>query len=57
MICPLMSYAANQVQCVKEECAVWDKREQACGMVSVGQRVQDGLIDLVNTLNEIKVKF
>jgi|GEM_PF-6097159 hypothetical protein len=57
MICPLMSYAANLVECQREKCAVWDKREEACGLVSVGARVQDGLSDLVMTLNEIKVKF
>lgn len=57
MICPLMSYAANQVPCVREQCAMWDKREDCCGFLGIGSRVQDGLSDLVMTLNEIKVKF
>lgn len=56
-ICPLMSYAANQVQCVREQCAMWDKREEACGFLAVGARVQDSISDLTMTLNEIKVKF
>ena len=57
MICPFMSYAANQVPCAREQCAVWDKREEACGMLAIGIRVQDSVSDLVSTLNEIKVKF
>lgn len=57
MICPLMSYAANQVPCARENCAIWDKREEACGFLGVGIRVQDSLMDIVSTMNEIKVKF
>lgn len=57
MICPLMSYAANQVPCVREQCAVWDKREEVCGFLAGGIRVQDSISDLVSTLNDIKVKF
>lgn len=57
MICPLMSYAANQVSCVREQCAVWDSREEKCGFLAGGIRVQDSVQDLVMALNEIKVKF
>jgi hypothetical protein len=57
MICPLMSYAANQVACAREQCAMWDKREEACGVLATGMRIQDSILDLVNTLNDIKVKF
>ena len=57
MICPLMSYAANQVPCAGDQCAMWDKRENACGFLGIGIRVQDSISDLVSTLNEIKVKF
>ena len=57
MICPLMSYAANQVPCVREQCAVWDKREDMCGFLGGAVRVQESVTDLVMTLNEIKVKF
>lgn len=57
MICPLMSYAANQVPCAREQCAMWDKREDACGFLALGHRVQDSIQDLVMTLNDIKVKF
>ncbi|MEB3328871.1 MAG: hypothetical protein VKQ33_06530 [Candidatus Sericytochromatia bacterium] len=57
MICPLMSYAANQVACAREQCAMWDKREETCGVLATGLRIQDSLLDLVNTLNDIKVKF
>lgn len=56
-ICPFMSYAMNQVPCLREQCAVWDEREQACGMISGAWRVQDSLRDVVDTMNEIKVKF
>lgn len=57
MICPLMSYAANQVPCAREQCAMWDKREDSCGFLGIGIRVQDSISDLVSTLNDIKVKF
>lgn len=57
MICPLMSYAANQVSCAKDQCAIWDKREEACGFLSVATRVEDSVRDMTMTLNEIKVKF
>lgn len=57
MICPLMSYAANQVECVRQECAIWDKREDCCGFLSVGQRVENSLERITSTMNEIKVKF
>lgn len=57
MICPLMSYAANQVQCARENCAIWDKREEQCGFLAVSTRVEDSMRDLTATLNEIKVKF
>lgn len=57
MICPLMSYAANQVQCVGDQCAVWDKREQACAFLAGPIRVEDAFRDMTSTLNEIKVKF
>jgi hypothetical protein len=52
-----MSYAANQVQCVGDQCAVWDKREQACGFLAGAIRVEDAFRDMTMTLNEIKVKF
>ncbi|MEB3196052.1 MAG: hypothetical protein VKP62_02510 [Candidatus Sericytochromatia bacterium] len=52
-----MSYAANQVPCAREQCAMWDKREDACGFLALGHRVQDSIQDLVMTLNDIKVKF
>jgi hypothetical protein len=52
-----MSYAANQVQCVGDQCAIWDKRENACGYLSGPQRVEDSIRDVMMTLNEIKVKF
>jgi len=52
-----MSYAANQVPCAREQCAVWDKREDVCGLLGTGIRVQESIQDLVATLNEIKVKF
>ena len=57
MICPLMSYAANQVQCVRDQCAIWDKREEACGFIAGAIRVEDALRDVTSTMNEIKVKF
>ena len=57
MICPFMSYAANQVQCVREQCAVWDAREEKCGILGGPIRVQDAINDMVSTLNDIKVKF
>ncbi|MNS58272.1 hypothetical protein D3C72_911870 [compost metagenome] len=57
MICPLMSYAANQVSCVREQCAWWDDRETKCGVLGIGIRVQDSIQDLTYALNEIKVKF
>ena len=57
LICPLMSYAANQAPCVRDQCAMWDGREEKCGVLSTPIRVQDAINDLVSTLNEIKVKF
>ena len=57
MICPLMSYAANQVECARENCAIWDRREEACGFLAVASRVEDSVRDINMTLNEIKVKF
>lgn len=56
-ICPLMSYAANQVPCVREQCALWDKREEVCGLLGSALRIQDALQDVVATMNDIKVKF
>ena len=57
MICPLMSYAANQVSCVREQCAMWDERENKCGILGTAIRIQDSIQDLTYALNEIKVKF
>lgn len=57
MICPLMSYAANQVSCVREQCAMWDDRESKCGVLGTAIRIQDSIQDLTYALNEIKVKF
>lgn len=57
MICPLMSYAANQVSCVREQCAMWDERESRCGVLGTAIRIQDSISDLTYALNEIKVKF
>lgn len=57
MICPLMSYAANQVACVREQCAWWDERESRCAVLSTPIRIQDAVSDLTYALNEIKVKF
>ena len=57
MICPLMSYAANQVQCVKEQCALWDDREEACGFLGGPRRIEDAIERLTMAANDIKVKF
>jgi hypothetical protein len=56
-ICPFMSYAMNQVPCLREQCAVWDAREEACAMVGGPVRITDALRDVVDTMNDIKVKF
>lgn len=56
-ICPLMSYAANQAPCVREQCAMWDKREEACGFMAGAIRIEDSVERMITTLNEIKVKF
>ena len=57
LICPLMSYAANQAPCVREQCAMWDERETRCGVLGTAIRIQDSIQDLTSALNEIKVKF
>lgn len=57
MICPLMSYAANQTPCVKEGCGFWDAREECCAVLSSPRRIQDSVRDLVDVLNDIKVRF
>lgn len=56
-ICPLMSYAANQVPCVQKECAVWDEREEACAYLSGPRRIQDAVDMLVRSVDDIKVKL
>ena len=56
-ICPLMSYAGNQVPCVREQCALWDKRDEVCGLLGGAIRVQDAVERLHMAINEIKVKF
>lgn len=56
-ICPLMSYAANQVPCVREQCAFWDTREEVCAHLAGPRRIEDAVERMISTLNEIKVKF
>jgi hypothetical protein len=57
LICPLMSYAGNQVDCVREQCALWDKREEMCGLLGGARRIQESVERLDSSINEIKVKF
>lgn len=56
-ICPLMSYAANQVPCVKDQCAIWDAREEACGYLSGPRRIESAVDMLVRSVDDIKVKI
>jgi hypothetical protein len=54
MICPLMSYAANQVACVKDQCALWDDREDCCAILSLPRRLSSSLMDIQDVASDIK---
>lgn len=58
-ICPLMSYATQKVDCV-QDCALWrpyDGSGGQCGLLSVGDRVSEGLNELNSNVRDIKVKL
>lgn len=58
-VCPLMSYATQQVPCTPQ-CALWraaDGNGGQCGLLSVNDRIVDGFDQLVSTIREIKVRM
>lgn len=57
LLCPVMSYATQQVPCVEHHCAMWMARESRCGMVAVNDRIEDGFERLLRAINEIKAKI
>lgn len=56
-VCPIMSYAANQVPCVEKNCALWNAQDGQCAYLSNNSRIADGLDLLIRAINEIKAKL
>jgi hypothetical protein len=57
MLCPIMSYATQQVPCVEHHCAVWMTRDQRCGLIAHNDRLDDNFERLLKVINEIKSKI
>lgn len=56
-LCPLMSYATQQAQCVDAQCALWSAQDGHCGMLSGNNRITEGFDRLIQVINDIKVRL
>ncbi|MBI6545741.1 MAG: hypothetical protein HY692_03045 [Cyanobacteria bacterium NC_groundwater_1444_Ag_S-0.65um_54_12] len=57
LLCPVMSYAQQQVPCVEQHCALWMKRQAQCGLVTHNERLEDGFEQLIRAVHDIKAKM
>lgn len=56
-MCPLMSYANQKADCVRADCALFNAKEEQCGLLSPSTRIEDGFDRLVGAINDIRVRL
>lgn len=57
LLCPVMSYASQQVPCVEHHCALWSAKDNKCSLITHSDRIEDGFERLIRTLHDIKAKI
>lgn len=56
-MCPLMSYANQKAECTHDQCALYNARENQCGLLSPSTRIEDGFDRLISAINDIRVRL
>ncbi len=57
LLCPVMSYATQQVPCVEHHCAMWLTRDGRCSFAGVNDKIDEGFERLIRAINEVKAKI
>ncbi|MOA57804.1 hypothetical protein D3C78_1820490 [compost metagenome] len=56
-MCPLISYANQKAECVHGDCALYNAKEEQCGLLSPSTRIEEGFDRLVSAINDIRVRL
>ncbi|MNK45820.1 hypothetical protein D3C87_645910 [compost metagenome] len=56
-MCPLISYANQKAECVHADCAIYNAKEEQCGLLSPSNRIEEGFDRLVAAINDIRVRL
>ncbi|GEM_PF-4420517 len=56
-MCPLISYANQKAECIQDQCALYKADDSQCGLLSPGNRIEEGFDRLVSAINDIRVRL